>query len=69
MIDKKHIKSLMRRAKATFHGASHISFCVNPIAMAGAIEDLDKIIREGVDEAHVLRDEINAKFKAEVDRY
>lgn len=37
--------------------------------MAGAIEDLDKIIREGVDEAHVLRDEINAKFKAEVDRY
>jgi tetratricopeptide (TPR) repeat protein len=65
-LDKRHSKSLLRRAKATLRGAeSHGSSAWNSMAAARAAEDLQAIIEmkgEVVPEAESLIEEIEEKL-------
>jgi hypothetical protein len=65
-LDKRHQKSLLRRAKASFYGAERLQV-LNSVVAAQATEDLQLIIEmksEGVEEAKSLMKDINAKVKA-----
>jgi hypothetical protein len=62
-LDKRHEKSLLRRAKATFHGAERYQ-ALNSMLAAQAAEDLQVIIEmkgQGADEAKALKEEIEGK--------
>jgi tetratricopeptide (TPR) repeat protein len=64
-LDKRHEKSLLRRAKATFHGAERHQ-ALNSIVAAQAVEDLQAIIEmkgQGADEARAFKEEIEGKVK------
>lgn len=76
VLDKRHVKSLIRRAKATYRGyvlddCEFTSMKVNPIAAAQAQQDLEKVIRmggQGVEEAKKLHETIDATLQKELDR-
>lgn len=70
-LDGKHVKSLLRRAKATLYGSVYDDNGINPFACAQVEEDLEKIIRmndDGVEEASKLQEEMRARMQKETDR-
>jgi tetratricopeptide (TPR) repeat protein len=70
-LDGKHVKSLLRRAKATFYGATSDGHGINPFAIAQAQQDLDKILRmdgDGVEEAAKLLEEMHVQARKDMSR-
>lgn len=72
-IDKKHEKSLMRRAKAGYQMAylQRDRFGPNPFGIGKAIEDLEQIIRfggdsDGATEARAFKTRIENKLRSEL---
>lgn len=65
-LDKRHSKSLLRRARASIHGSDQFgSDLVTSMAVASAAEDLQAIIHmkgEGIEEAESLMDEMEKKL-------
>jgi len=73
-LDKRHEKSLVRRAKATYHGKYIKSGdMVESTLLAGvAKEDLEKVIRmggSGAEDAQKLLDDINLAVEKELERF
>lgn len=70
-MDKTHIKSMLRCAKALFHGAGSDDFGIDPFACGRAIDLTEEIIcmgGAGVDEARALKTEIEARLQADIDK-
>lgn len=68
-LDKRHEKSLIRRAKATYYGNVLGGDRMEPFAAAMAQKDLEKVIRiggDGAKDAQKLLDEINELLEKEV---
>ena len=70
-LDKRHEKSLVRRAKATYYGDIKNGHMIqsNPLAAGMAEEDLKTVIRmggSGAEDAQKLLDEINSKVISDV---
>jgi tetratricopeptide (TPR) repeat protein len=69
-LDKRHDKSLIRRAKATFWGVASTDFGINPMAIAQVEEDLQKVIMmkgEGVQSAKELLKNVHTKIENELE--
>jgi len=62
LLDSNHVKSLLRRAKATFRGAEYDSTGINPFVVGRSLEDLEEIMALG-GEAAVEAE----KFKIEIE--
>ena len=66
-LDKRHQKSLLRRAKAIFYGAERLQ-ALNSMVADQASEDLRMIIAmkgDGIGDAMALLNEIDAKLSAQ----
>jgi tetratricopeptide (TPR) repeat protein len=69
-LDRKHNKSRLRRAKATWKNVDRDDMGVNPFAVGSATDDLDCIIRsggEGAEEAKKLKLEIETVVRREIE--
>ena len=69
-IDKKHVKSLLRRSRATFRGAKPDSFGLDPFACSKAMKDCDTVIYlggEGVEDAKKWKKVIEARLERDLE--
>ena len=73
-LDKRHEKSLVRRAKATYYGDIKTGHMIqsNPLAAGMAEEDLKMVIRmggSGAEDTQKPLDEINIAVEKELERF